>query len=301
MHAPCSGLRKNNYEMNMGAQLIKFAKPFVERFPAAAMTYRYIRDSRRLLEEPRVTPMSFKLLGNRVMEEGLFEPVETEIVKKLLQQADVFINVGANIGYYCCLALNYGKHVLAFEPIELNLKYLKKNIKANHWEDRIEIFPLALSNKIGISEIYGGATGASLIKGWAGVRQKHGALVKVSTMDDLLGSRFQKERCFILVDIEGAEGYMLEGAGIFLNRQPKPIWMIEITVSEHQPEGIRINPRLFSTFDIFWKKGYQAWTADKQCRSIHADEIEEIVKNGKDTLLTHNFLFIEKGRKEGLI
>ncbi len=287
--------------MNIATQLVKSLKPLVERFPAVAAAYRYMRDSRRLLEEPRVTPMGFKLIGNRTMEQGLFEPVETEIAKKLLRQTGVFINAGANIGYYCCLALSCGKRVVAFEPIELNLKYLDKNIRANHWEDRIEIYPLALTDKTGAGEIYGGATGASLIKGWAGVRQEHGARISVSTMDNILGSRFQGEECFVLVDIEGAEKYMLEGAQAFLNRRPKPVWMVEITVSEHQPDGIKINPNLFSTFDIYWKKGYDAWTADERCRQIHPDEIGQIVKSGKDTLLTRNFLFIEKGRREGLI
>lgn len=287
--------------MNITTQLVKSFKPWVERFPALATTYRYLRDSRRLLEKPKITPLGFKLVGNRFMEEGLFEPVETELAKKLLQRADVFINVGANIGYYCCLALNYGKRVVAFEPIGLNLKYLHKNIKANHWEDRIEIFPLALSNKVGTGEIYGGATGASLIKGWAGINQEQGAKITVSTMDNILGSRFQGERCFVLVDVEGAEKDVLEGAQGFLHRHPKSIWMVEVSVTEHQPGGVKINPNLFSTFDAFWRKGYAAWTADKQCRQVYPDEIGQIVKSGKDTLLTHNFLFMERGRKERLI
>jgi FkbM family methyltransferase len=235
------------------------------------------------------------------MEEGKFEPAETQIIHKLLRQVDVVINVGANIGYYCCLALSCGKHVVAFEPIDLNLRYLYKNIKANSWEDKIEVFPLVLNGKTGITAIYGGGTGASIIKGWAGTSEKYVTLVPASTMDNILGSRFQDDRCFVLVDIEGAEKYMLEGANNFLDREPRPVWMVEIAIHGHQPGDTKVNPNLLSTFQIFWKNGYEAWTADKQCRCIYSNEIERIIATGKDTLATHNFIFIEEGRKGDII
>lgn len=117
----------------------------------------------------------------------------------------------------------------------------------------------------------------------------------------VLGDRFKGKRCFVLADIEGAEKLMLEGAVSFLYAEPKPIWMIEISIFGHQPKGVNINPDLMSTFQMFYKRGYEAWTADKQCRCIHPDEVESVVKSGKDTLLTHDFLFIERGRKGEII
>jgi len=242
--------------------------------------------------------MGFKLSSNYPMiQRGEFEPEETEIVKKILPQIDVVINVGANIGYYCCIALSYGKYVVAFEPISLNIKYLLRNVKANNWESRIEVFPLALSNKIGVVEIYGGAVTGSLVKGWAGTPDEYVSLVPCSTLDHVLGSRFHNKRCFFVVDIEGAERYMLEGASSFLNFEPKPIWLMEINITENLPKGVLINDNLLPTFQMFWNRGYESWTADSHCRLINNDEIENIVRTGKDTILTHNFLFIEKGKK----
>ena len=150
-------------------------------------------------------------------------------------------------------------------------------------------------------EIYGGGTGASLLKGWAGIPEQNVTLVPSSTLDNILGPRFRSKKCFILVDIEGAEKLMLEGASSIINMQPKPIWMIEISISEHQPKGVNINPNLLSTFRIFWDRGYEAWTASKECRAIHPDKVEEIVKSGTGTLHVHNFLFIEKGKKSELL
>ena len=290
-------------KINIIQQFIRFAKPAVERFPRMALLYRFVRDSRYVFKEPKQTPMGFKLSGNRSngMEEGAFEQNELIIVKKCLEKTDVFINVGANIGYYCCIALSYGKPTIAFEPIELNLRYLYKNIKANHWQNDIEIFPIALAAKAGLIEIYGGGTGASLIQGWAGTPEQYMRLVPASTLDNVLGNRFNGERCFVLVDIEGAERYMLEGAGKFLYLQPKPIWMVEISITEHQPKGIKINPNLLSTFQIFWDKGYEAWTADKHLRLVSQDEVKSICRGGPNTLPTHNFLFIETGKKEEIL
>jgi len=278
--------------------LVRFAKPIVDRYPRMALFYRCLRDSWQTVGEPQETPMGFKLSSNYPMiQRGEFEPEETEIVKKILPQIDVVINVGANIGYYCCIALSYGKYVVAFEPISLNIKYLLRNVKANNWESRIEVFPLALSNKIGVVEIYGGAVTGSLVKGWAGTPDEYVSLVPCSTLDHVLGSRFHNKRCFFVVDIEGAERYMLEGASSFLNFEPKPIWLMEINITENLPKGVLINDNLLPTFQMFWNRGYESWTADSHCRLINNDEIENIVRTGKDTILTHNFLFIEKGKK----
>jgi FkbM family methyltransferase len=281
----------------MKRQFVQLLKPIVSRFPRWAMTYRYVRDTWHLYDEPQQTPMGFKLIGNPSMQKGEYEPEETEIAIKIISRVDVFINIGANIGYYCCVALKHGKQVVAFEPMDHNLRYLLRNIKANNWASPIEVYPLALSNDVGVIEIFGGGPQASLIPGWGSGPGQYVTLVPSSTLDNVLHSRFQGQRCFVLVDIEGAEQMMLGGASSFIDRDPKPIWMIEISVTENQPAKARINPNLVSTFRVFWDRGYEAWTADKQCRIIHPDEVEEIARGGTDHFSTHNFLFIEKGKK----
>jgi len=282
-------------------RLIKFLKPAVESLPCLACAYRYARDSRRLFARPVLTPMGFRFIGNRAMEQGLIEQTEIKVVRMLLEEADVFINAGANIGFYCCLALSMGKYALAFEPLELNLRYLHKNIKANGWQDNIEIFPMALSSRAGYIRLYGSGTGASLIKGWAGANPNHSKSVPVSTLDQALGSRFSNQRCLILVDVEGAEKDLLEGAEYFLRRQPKPIWVVEITVTEHQPAGISVNPGLAKTFRIFSDCGYQPWTAELQPRKVDDEEINRLSKGECGGLQTRNFIFIDKGRGEDLL
>ena len=237
--------------------------------------------------------MGFRFMGSRSMEAGQFEPEESAVFQSIIADCDVLINVGANVGYYCCLALKEGKFVVAYEPHPSNQRTLLANIWANHWQGRIEVFPMALSDKPQVLKIYGRGTGASLVDGWAGVESDNFTLVPASTLDLTLHDRFSEQRVFLLVDVEGAEFSLLAGAQKMLARDPKPIWLVEIAVEEHQPKGLTMNPHLLSTFDVFWQAGYRAWTAQVAPREIQRDEVAAVIESGRDTLGTHNFLFAD--------
>ena len=252
---------------------------------------RRVRDQLDFMEEPKATHWGFNLAGNAAMAQGTFEPIETELVRKMLREVDILVNVGANVGYYCCHALSMGKPVIAFEPIARNLHYLCKNVKSNGWSG-VEVFPIALSNNVGILEIYGGNTGASVVRGWAGTAENYMTLVPCSTMDVVLGSRLQGQRALILVDVEGAEQWMLEGATIMLANDPKPIWIVEIATTDHQPLGVEMNPNLRSTFQLFFQNGYQAFIFDRVMRQISMEQVE-FVLSGSRKFVTHNFMFCE--------
>jgi FkbM family methyltransferase len=265
-------------------------KSIVDRVPLVGMAYRNWRDSRSLGRVPVLTPLGFRIIGHPDMERGQYEMTEVEIVRKYLSSAEVFINVGANIGYYCCIARKAGKQVIAFEPIDLNLQYLYLNLKANGWDD-VEVVPVAVSNRVGLTDIHGWGTGASLIHGWAGTPEGFSRTVPVSTLDTILGNRLVGKRCVFLVDVEGVERQVIEGAMNQLTLLPKPIWIVEISVTEHQPNGIAINPNLLATFELFWKNGYQASTVEEQPLIVSREEILAIIESRKSSFNTHNFLF----------
>ena len=263
----------------------------LRRFPQWNAAYRGYREFKQMQRLPIKTPGGFWFSGNKLMESGTFEPEETRIVGELLSDIDVLINVGANIGYYCCIALHRKKKVIAFEPMPRNLEFLMKNVFLNGTEESIEVFPLALSSQSGIAKFFGTGTGASLIQGWAGQTDDELTLVPMSTLDTVLGNRMHGKRCLVIVDIEGAELPMLQSASNLLSNTPRPIWLVEISVNEHQPTGILINPNLVETFKIFFDAGYQAVTANRESRNIHLQEVQQVAATGIDTLKTHNFVF----------
>lgn len=276
-------------------------KKAVGKFPALSVLLRRRKESLAEKRQPVLTRFGFKFAGNQQMESGHFEPVETNIICDLLPHFDSFINVGANIGYYCCHALKKGVPVIAFEPSRRNLEMLLKNIAINEWSDRIEVFPVALSASSGVLNFYGEGTGASLIPGWAGVPQSYVSRVPVSTLDKVLGSRFMEKRNLFLVDVEGAELSMLSGAVNQLNSENHSAWIIEITISEHLPDGQAINPKLMDTFEIFWSRGFGAYTADGRAVQVTRDMIRRTLDSGRDDIGTHNFIFLRPQDSEQLL
>lgn len=268
----------------------------LKRIPGALILFRFIRDNRFLFRAPRKTSMGFWLTGNAEMEDGTFEREEVEVFDKLVRSSEVFVDVGANIGYYCLLALQAGIETIAFEPMPGNLRFLYKNIRANGWDRNIEVHPIALGDTKGIIDIFGSGTAASVITGWAKNSRFQKRIVPMATLDGMLADRLDGKRLLILIDTEGAERLVLAGAARLLEMHPKPKWIVEISVTENWPEGIQVNPHLQETFQLFWKLGYEARTADAEFRTVTPGEIGEICSTGRDTLRSHNFLFEHTGK-----
>jgi FkbM family methyltransferase len=285
------GVRHLRLSMNTLKQTAtRLLKPTIERFPGLVTFLRKRRDNRRLARAVR-TPLGFVMQGNALMQSGAFEPMETELVQRLLRDVDTLVNVGANIGYYACIALQQGKSVIAFEPMPGNLHHLLCNLRHNGWERRAEVFPMALSDQSGIIDIYGGGTGASLVRGWANQPEQYVTQVSVNTAEQVLGNRLGGKRCLILVDVEGSENRFLAGASNLLRLEPSPTWLVEITIGEHLPRGVTVNPDLLSTFDKFFLAGYSAWAIGVSTRLVAREEVVAVATTGRDTLGTHNFVF----------
>ena len=268
----------------------KTRKYFAQKFPRIA---RFCHNNLELLDRNSSavkTSWGFSLAGNSMMASGLFEPEETQLIRGLLQEVECVINIGANVGYYCCHALSLGKSVIAVEPIDRNLHYLKRNMVENNWGQQIEIYPVALGSKTDVQKIWGSDTAASLIRGWAGIPESYVTQVPVLTLDRILGSSIASKKTLILVDIEGAEYGMLQGAVNTLVHVPRPIWMVEIGTTMHQPIGTIINPHLVETFRMFFERGYLAQSADADQLTVDMALVKSVAR-GEATFNSHNFIF----------
>ena len=212
----------------------------------------------------------------------------------LAGEVDTVVNAGANVGYYCLHALQLGKHVIAFEPVPLNAAVLLKNIFANGWQENAEVFPIALGERPGILPLYGGGTGASLIKGWAGFHPGKPTLVPVSSLDAVLNDKLAGSKVLVLIDIEGFEYDLLKGAKKLLAMEPRPLWMVEIVSTEHQPSGRAKNPNFLPTFELFWQHGYEAYGIGKEIKLITEETVRAHGDAIKKGLCSANFIFIHK-------
>ncbi len=244
---------------------------------------------------PQLTPYGFQLatsrsIHHRAMLRGKFEPEEVTTIQAILPKADVFIDVGANIGFYSCMARAQGKHVLAFEPSKRNLKYLYSSLSANGWND-VEVFPMGLSSKPGSLILYSASgTAASLIAGWDGFSKRIKETIEVSTLDIVLRNRFVSSRLFVKIDVEGAEYQVLMGAANVLSMNPKPVWLIEICLSEHHPNGV--NPNFARSFEVFWQNNYIIRSAAEKDRIITPSDVQHWLRVGKADIKTSNYLMM---------
>jgi predicted RNA methylase len=91
-----------------------------------------------------VAPFRCTLRDHPTMTSGGHEPDGTRLLRELLRNIDVFVNIGANIGYYCFHAFELGKTVIAIEQVARNACYLLANIDDNGWGNRTEVLPVAL-------------------------------------------------------------------------------------------------------------------------------------------------------------
>lgn len=237
--------------------------------------------------KPMQLEHGFRFGGSQVFMSGDFESAEIGKMLELLGPADVLIDIGANVGFYSCLARHMNKHVLSFEPCRSNLDLLFRNLEANQWSD-VEVFPLGLSDHATVLPLYGAGTSASLVNEWADQSSLHVNHIPVTTLDLVLGERFTDKRVVIKMDVEGAELGVLRGAEKLLSRSNRPVWMVEVCFDEHHPAGR--NPDFGDVFECFWRQGYKAFTVEEN-RSVERDDVERWLRQGDRDFGSHNYLF----------
>jgi len=244
-------------------------------FPAAARAYRRRRDKHRVSGFPPThTLLDLKLKGNA--EDIALREHAADVLQMLalIDGCDVFVDVGAYIGYYSCIAARKGKYAIAVEPHPVNFQVLRQNLLDNGLGPRFEVHATAVSDRQGTTTLFGGREGGSLLPGWAGIPapSQYRTDVPVNTLDGLIDGRFAGERMLINVDVEGDEYELMRGATMTLGRAIKPVWVLEIELAEHFPGGL--NPHFLDTFEVFWSAGHEAAPLTDPGRVLSREEVQ---------------------------
>jgi len=246
---------------------------------------------RHLKKTSVITPFGFKFFGPNTMQNGSFEATETKILIKLFSQADIFVNVGANFGYYICMARNMGVRSIAIEPIPVNQNILKRNLIENNWDQNVILHSVACGNSDENVTIYGEGTGASIIKGWAQNPSRLKHVVPMKKLDNILSNEKVTTKSVILIDVEGFEFDVLHGAQNILGSKDKPVIMLESGLTDHRTEG-GLNLNFLEIFKFIIKNGYRVFSVEDINFEITEELIKKNIEQNKDQLGTHNFLLI---------
>lgn len=152
-----------------------------------------------------------ELLSEQLLREGVWEAYETRLVVDALAPGQVFVDVGANIGYYTLLAsrlVGAAGTVYAFEPEARNYALLEANCRA-HDEENIRCFDMGLSNSNGEVPLY-------LSRDNLGDHRlfddnaRDMVHVRMARGDDVL-PRTCTQIDFLKIDTQGAETFVVEG------------------------------------------------------------------------------------------
>jgi len=154
-------------------------------------------------------------------------PLENFLVR-CLQDSMVFVDVGANNGYYYSLKVAKrfsGCKVYCFEPDTRILYHLRKNIAYNELGN-VVVVPQALSSYCGRARMTVGL-GASNFLVVDGSRSLPTVEVECTTLDDFVAQNSIARVDFIKVDVEGGEYNFLRGGRKTLGNL-RPIVSLEL-------------------------------------------------------------------------
>jgi FkbM family methyltransferase len=150
---------------------------------------------------------------------GVYEPFETELVKKEIRKGDVVLDVGANIGYYTLIfAKLVGENgkVFAFEPDPSNFALLKKNVEINGYKN-ITLVQKAVSNKTGKTKLYLSDRNLGDHRIYDSHDGRRYIEIDAIRLDDYFKD-YNGKIDFIKMDIQGAEGGAIQGMRSLLKK-----------------------------------------------------------------------------------
>ncbi len=175
-------------------------------------------------------------VSKRIVEEGIWEPYETQLVLQILQAGDCMVDVGANLGYYSVIAASLvgaeGK-VFSFEPEPGNFHLLEKNREHNR-AGNVECFCAALSDYEGQGSIHLNPDNLGDHQVYDAGEDRLVVGIDLRRGDDIILSATDRVD-FIKIDTQGAEFHVLSGLKEVIKRSGHNLHMIV----EFWPAGLR--------------------------------------------------------------
>ncbi len=158
-----------------------------------------------------------------------------KFVYQHINEYDVFLDIGANIGTYSILFAGKGLSGFAFEPVKSNIAVLEKNIQLNEMNDRIKVFPLALGSYQHTANFTFDPvnTGASHLTDdhidAEEIINPEFEDIEVDTLDNIMDQLNidTSKKIIIKIDVEGMEINVLKGASKFLKKYPNILIVME--------------------------------------------------------------------------
>lgn len=139
-----------------------------------------------------------------------------KLICSSLEQGDIFVDVGANIGYYTVLAskiVGSEGQVIAFEPMTETFRYLEINCKLNHLKNVTLISKAAWNDECTMLLHFSGGN-----YGMASITKSEGDSISIKAVPlDTICEPYNHIK-MLKIDAEGAEYQILRGASVTLKK-----------------------------------------------------------------------------------
>lgn len=239
---------------------------------------------------PKTDPYWLRLLCKSY----IYETELLYILEKLRNKNYVFVDVGANIGYWSVLASSkrFGsKRAIAIEPVSSNIKWISRNCELNqrrfvylhgalHWESIDEVF------------IYAGTSESPTRPGASVIREDGDKAIeksKVYRFKDI-ASKFSLYKHILLVklDVEGIERFIAED--IYCQCEN-----VLIIYEDHGKDYDCSNT------SWFLKRFGFVWYIDKKGNFIKVKDIDHVRAIKQKRTIGYNFLSGPRGLLERML
>jgi FkbM family methyltransferase len=176
-------------------------------------------------------------IGAKIIRSKSFESHVADAIKRNLKTGDIFIDLGANIGFFTLLAASIvestGK-VISVEPNMQNLQLLYSSILENQFEN-IKVLPFAASDRSQILNLtVFGSNGLVRLP-----NQSNSQFVQSVRIDELIDNELKIN--VVKLDVEGYEPLAIKGMDNII-RKHKPIIISEFN-PWHIQHGTKMSPK----------------------------------------------------------
>jgi FkbM family methyltransferase len=188
-----------------------------------------------------------------LLEHRSWEPHITRYLRLNLSSNDVFIDVGANLGFFSVLCAPLVSRVIAFEPVSLSHRYCKANIALNRLTN-VDLFQCGLWSEdttVNIKADPSSLMAASISRDGSTFDVES---IRCVSLDSMIasGEASVPSIAIIKMDIEGAELSALEGMKVSLERfRPK------IVMELNRPALTRFDTSVADIWKFFSSRSYR--------------------------------------------
>ncbi len=200
-------------------------------------------------------------IQGRILFFGVWEPALTAFLTRRLTPGDIFVDVGANIGYYSLLGAGLVKpngRVIAIEASPSIFRDLRGNIGINKC-DNISAIHAAVMGAAGTVSIYRGPHGNIGSTSTRASREfAFEAEVRADSLTALIGDDLFRAKA-VKIDVEGAEGPILNS---ILNVAGKLNPNLEIIVEVTPAEVAEFGMTIAEIFERFRDAGFYPYGLD---------------------------------------